>query len=114
MRPTRRWSRILAAGGALAAIAAVAAPIAEGAAPWLSAQGLSTSGAPATDVQIAVNPNGSAVAVWDGQSGANYVVTAAARPYGGTWGAPQPISASLPAPGTPDVAIDGEGNAVAV
>jgi hypothetical protein len=116
MLPRRRWTRISVTGGALAVVAALAAaPAAQGAAPWLSAQGLSPSGQQAADVQLAVNPNGSAVAVWDARAGSSWVVTAAARPYGGTWGPAQPLSGPLAGgPGLPDVAIDGEGNAVAV
>src|SRR5262245_10623953 len=116
MLSKHRWTRVSATGGALAAVAALAAaPAAQGAAPWLSAQGLSPSGQQAADVQAAVNPEGSAIAVWDARAGASWVVTAAARPSGGTWGPPQPVSGPLAGgPGTPDVAIDGEGNAVVV
>jgi hypothetical protein len=116
MRPVRRWSRRSATGGLIAAAAAAlaAAPAAEGAAPWLSAQGISAAGQQATDLQVAVNPEGSAVAVWDQRAGTGFVVQAAIRPFGGTWGPPQPISGTLGGgPGLPDVAIDNEGNAVA-
>ena len=116
MRPERRWSLRCATTGLLAAgvAALAAAPAALGAAPWLSAQGISPSGTPAQDLQLAVNPDGSAVAVWDAKVGAAYVVTAAARPYGGTWGPAQPVSGPLAGgPGLPRVGIDSEGNAVA-
>jgi hypothetical protein len=66
-----------------------------------------------TAQDLAVAPNGAAVATWIINSGSNPDVYASYRPAGGTWGAATPM-ATGPAFPAPDVAIDPAGDAVIV
>ena len=61
---------------------------------------------------MAFDDQGNATAVFVRYSGASYVVQAAARPAGGSFGAAQTLSAGESA--LADVALDGQGNATAV
>jgi hypothetical protein len=78
---------------------------------WSAPQDISGTGQRAEHPQLAVDPAGNAVAVWDGYPAA---VQAAVRPAGGTWQAPENVSAAGRAAGFPEVALDEAGNAVAV
>ena len=86
----------------------------------VSQPGLDGSSPPGRTVpgpQVAVDALGNAVAVWQRSNGTSLVVQAAERPAGGRWGAP--VGVSVPGgagedSGSPDVAIDAHGNAVAV
>jgi hypothetical protein len=64
--------------------------------------------------RLAVNTQGNALVVWDGFDGTNPRVQAAFRPTGGSFGPPQNISAALQGPVAPEVAIDQQGNALAI
>lgn len=67
--------------------------------------------------QLALDARGNAVAVWQRSNGTSLVVQAAERPAGGAWKAPVVISAPGGAgedAGSPRVAIDPLGSAVAV
>jgi hypothetical protein len=68
----------------------------------------------ASDSQLAVDAMGNAIAVWDRLLAANHVVQAAVRPAGGSFGTPQDLSVPGGAAGRPQVAVDREGDAVAV
>ena len=82
---------------------------------WRADQNLSEAGVDAHGPQIAVNPAGDAVAVWYQAVGDSYyVIEAAVRPVGGTWGAPQDLSAPGATADLPQVAIDRAGDAIAV
>ena len=66
-------------------------------------------------VDVAIDAQGGAVAVWrrfDGDGG--WSVVAARRPSGGRWSPPVAISAGDDKPSLPTVAVDPTGNAVAV
>ena len=94
--------------GALLVVAAVAAPAS--AAPV----SISVAGQNATDPQVAVNADGSAVAVWCLFDGSHYIVQAATRPVGGSWSAPADLSAAGQNSLHPEVALNANGNAVAI
>jgi hypothetical protein len=64
--------------------------------------------------QVAIDPAGDAVAVWSRQDQAISVVQSAARPAGGAWQAPVDISAAGRLAFGADVAVDPQGDAVAV
>jgi hypothetical protein len=95
-----------------AATLAVAVP-AQAAPQWLGAQTLSPVGQDASAQQTAFDPGGDAVVVWRA-SGAHPTIEAAVRPAGGIFDAPQTISDPAAYSGSPDVAIDDQGDAVAV
>jgi hypothetical protein len=77
-------------------------------------QDLSAAGQDSYDPQVAVDGHGTAIAVWSRSNGTNLIVQAAARAAGGSFGAPQDLSAAGQKAGFPQVAIDGQGNAIAV
>ncbi len=54
---------------------------------------LSASGQDAFDPQIAASPDGVATVVWSLFNGSNFIIQAAARPPGGTFGTPVDLSA---------------------
>lgn len=81
---------------------------------WSPPQDLSTAGA--QDAQLAVNAAGDAIAVWRLVNGSTNIVQSAFRPVGGAWGPPQNLqtTGSPESLFTPQVGLDGDGNAVAV
>jgi hypothetical protein len=65
--------------------------------------------------QIAMDPQGDAVAVWDQSNGSDYIVEAAVRsPASGAWQVPTPLSPAGENSYLPQVAVDPQGNAVAI
>ena len=101
---------------ALAGLALVPlAPVPAGAASsWSSPIDVSAASDDPSFPQVALNAQGDAVAVWNGEIGLNVVVQAAVRMAGGTWQAPIDISAPSTLDQDPRVAVDAQGNAVAV
>lgn len=85
--------------------------VAEADLQWRTPQDLA---AIAYSPEFAVSPQGTAVAVWVGWDGSNTRIQAAARPMGGSFGPPQFIAAANQDTESPHVAIDPQGNAVAV
>jgi hypothetical protein len=88
---------------------------------WFAPVNLSAAGQDAIAVRgidtgphVGVDGQGNAVAVWTRSNGTNTIVQAAARPAGGAWQAPVNLSAAGQNAGAPHVAVDGQGNAVAV
>ena len=77
-------------------------------------QDVSAAGQHAYDPQVAVDGRGNAIAVWSASNGTNFIVQAAARAAGGSFGVPQDVSAAGQDAGFPQVAVDGRGNAIAV
>ncbi len=76
------------------------------------AQTLSDPGGDASEPKVAFGPAGDAIAVWSRFDGTTPRIQYALRPAGGSFGAPQTISAaSFPATG-PDVSIDSSGQTV--
>jgi hypothetical protein len=78
---------------------------------WRTPQDLA---APGYTPEIAVSPQGTAVAVWVGWDGSHSRIQAAARPRGGSFGPPQFIGPENQDTDSPHVAMDAQGNAVAV
>jgi hypothetical protein len=111
MNLTRIFNRRL---GVLAAAAMLSAAAPAHAAPqWLTPQTLSSAGADASGQQVAFDPGGDAVAVWQA-TGATTTIEASARVAGGAFSAPQMLSDPAEYSVLPDVAIDNQGDAVAV
>lgn len=81
---------------------------------WTLPVDLSQPGQDAILSQVAVDPAGDAIAVWARFNGTNEIIQAARLPFGGSWTAP--VDLSLPGNDAqdPHLAIDKNGNAVAV
>jgi hypothetical protein len=92
---------------------AAAAP-AQAAPQWLSPQTLSPPGYDASEQQVAFDPGGDAVVVWQQNGPSSNVILASARPAGGSFSAPQTLSETAKNASAPDVASDAQGDAVAV
>ncbi len=73
---------------------------------------LSERGRDALNPQVAMDPAGDAVAVWQRSNGSNYIVQAALRPAGGSFGAPMDLSSPRHNATIPQVAMDQAGDAV--
>jgi len=89
------------------------ASVATAAPAWLSSTNLTEAGTP-TNPDVAVDASGDATAVWDRSAGAYYEILAATRPAGGSWQTPVQISAPGETAGLPQVAVNPQGDAVAV
>ncbi len=102
---------------ALLALATVGAASSAAARTWLSPVDLSANwrGPVAWTPQVAIDSEGDAVAVWTLENGGKGIVQSASRPAGGAWSTPVDLdtvrSYSQPCP---QVAVDSDGNAVAV
>lgn len=82
---------------------------------WQAPTDLSTIGEDASGAQVVVDARGNALAVWRRSDGANHLVQAAARPAAsGVWLAPVDLSASGLNAESPQLAVDAQGNALAV
>lgn len=81
---------------------------------WTSPVKLSKREFRASTPQVAMDAKGDAVAVWQRWDGVNYRVQATRRPAGGPWANSVTLSAAGGDAGYPDVAMDVQGNAVAV
>jgi len=82
---------------------------------WQAPVDVSVTGADATSPQVAVDPHGNAVAVWTHSNGPNLIVQGSVRPVGsGVWQTPVDLSAAGANGLTPRIAVDQQGNAVAV
>jgi hypothetical protein len=81
---------------------------------WQAPVDLSAAGRDAADPRVAVDAQGNAVAVWYGDNGDNLIVQGAVRAAGGAWQAPVDLSAAGHNASFPQVAVDAQGNAVAV
>ena len=77
-------------------------------------QTLSAPNQGAFDPQVALDANGGAVAVWRRSDGLRFRIEAATAPAGGTFGAPQVLSAAAADAFDPQVAVNPAGTAVAV
>jgi len=81
--------------------------------PWQAPVNLSAAGRHAEDADIAVDPRGNAIAVWDRSVGDTSIVQSAARAAGGAWQAPVNLSTAGDDAVGPRVAVDPQGNAIA-
>ncbi len=75
---------------------------------------LSAAGQNANDPQVAVDPAGDAVVVWERSNGSNTIVQAATRTAGGSFSTPVDLSASGQNALAPQVALDQAGDIVVV
>jgi hypothetical protein len=81
---------------------------------WETVQDLSAAGQSAGYPQLALDAAGNALAVWQRSNGSNFIIQAAARRAGGAWETPQDLSAAGQNASASQVAMDREGNALAV
>jgi hypothetical protein len=81
---------------------------------WLAPMSVSEAGQQAGEPQVAFDTQGDAVAVWESKEGANDSVQAAFRPAGKAWEALVTLASCGETPCAPRVALDGQGDAVAV
>jgi microcompartment protein CcmK/EutM len=77
-------------------------------------QTLSPAGRNAYEVQLAVDPSGNAVVVWQVFDGVNYRIQARRRTAAGSLSSVRTLSQSGQDAEAPQVAVDGDGNAVVV
>jgi hypothetical protein len=77
---------------------------------WLGAGALSAAGADSANPAIAMAPDGTVIVVWHRGGEMQW----SARPAGGTFSQPLRASTTGAATGPPDVAVDTQGNAIAV
>ncbi len=81
---------------------------------WSSPVDLSPAGQVAAySPQIDVNPSGTAVALWAGSDGSNFLVQSSRRQAGGAWSATVDVSTDTQDAGNPQVALDAFGDAAA-
>jgi PKD domain len=80
---------------------------------WQSPADLSAAGSSSFQSQVAIDPQGDAIAVWL-NNGTYAIVQAAVRPAGQTWQTPTDLSADNESADDPHVAFDAHGNATAV
>lgn len=104
---------ILAALAGLLLGLLAAAPAGAGPA-WRTPVDISAASGESAPAQVAVDPRGNAVVVWEQSNGNNIIVQVAVRAAGGTWQAPVNLSAPGRDASDPQVAVDAQGNAVAV
>lgn len=82
---------------------------------WRSAATVSPPKLAAEDEQVAIDPRGDEVAVWDAFDGQHELMQAATRRAGHGWGDPATLGSLAPGnPARPQVAIDAEGAATVV
>jgi hypothetical protein len=81
---------------------------------WNTGVSLSESGRSASAAQLAVDPAGDAVVVWERPNSSTTVIQASAILAGGSWEPHARVSPNDRLSGDPDVAIDPAGEAVAV
>jgi hypothetical protein len=104
------WSR---SNGANEIVQGAVRPAASGL--WQTPVDLSAVGGNALSPQVAVDPQGNAVAIWERSNGTNFIVQGAVRPAAdGLWQAPVDLSAAGQDGRAARVALDPQGNAVAV
>jgi hypothetical protein len=95
-------------------VAGLTAP-AEAAPTWLAASTLSAAGQDVQETHVAVNPAGSAIAVWRRLDDAgHWRIQAARHPVGGTWTSPVTLSDAGQDANYADVAVDAAANATVV
>ncbi len=94
--------------GSLGAAAPRAAP------SWLVPFDISTSGTDALVPVVAMDPRGNLMAVWAQAVNSHWTVLAAKRNAGRPWSRPRAISSATNDAASPQLVIDGQGNAVAV
>jgi hypothetical protein len=81
---------------------------------WGAPVGLSAFGESASNPDVAFDGQGDALAVWTlkSSSGENETIQAAFRPAHGVWQAPEDLSSPLRSAYSPQIALDGQGDAL--
>jgi hypothetical protein len=110
-RPSRATGALAALACVLASLVVVAPASADG---WLTPTDISVAGQTASAPRVAIDPQGVATAVWARSNATNTIIQAAQRAANGVWQAPVDISATGKDASDPQIAIDGQGNAVAI
>ena len=95
-------------------LALLGAPGADATPAWLVPVNLSQAGENASAPRGALDAQGDAVAVWERSDGSSVVVQGASRPAGGSWQTPVNLSEAGENALAPQIAIDAQGDAVAV
>ena len=108
VKPGRRLGRL----AAIAALALIVFPRAAGG--ELNALEISPAGASASAPRVASDGAGNVVAIWREADGDTESIRAAIRPVGGTWSSSERISSPAGTAEGPELAMDRQGNAVAV
>jgi hypothetical protein len=89
--------------------------LAAGGSSWSTPEQLSVSGFSSDNPQVAANGSGNAVAVWQQSNGSNSIIRISQSTDGGaSWTVPTDLSELGQSAITPEVAVDGSGNAVAL
>jgi len=81
---------------------------------WGKPANLSEAGEEASQPQVAVDAAGDATVVWRRFNGSNHIVQTAGMPAVEGWGKPVDLSEAGQEAARPEIAVDGEGDAVAV
>jgi hypothetical protein len=82
---------------------------------WSTPVDLSAAGEDATNPQVTVGADGTAIAVWTRSNGTNDIVQASTRPSGGSWTTPADnLSEAGQDASAPQVSVDANGTATAV
>jgi hypothetical protein len=82
---------------------------------WSTPVDLSETGQDATNPQVTVDANGTAIAVWSRSNGTNTIIQSSTRPSGGSWTTPADnLSAVGQDASAPQVSVDATGTAIAV
>jgi hypothetical protein len=81
---------------------------------WSPAVTLSVPGQNASTPRVAMDDAGDAVAIWRWFDGANWIVASSFRPADGTWQRIEPVSVAGFSAQSPQLAMNGAGQAVAV
>lgn len=81
---------------------------------WSPPVDISAIGGDAEDPEVAIDPQGDAVATWTSVEGSEKVIEAASRPAGGNWSAAVGISPGGALATRAQVALDAHGDAVAI
>jgi hypothetical protein len=78
---------------------------------WTSPTAISESGPHIFNFDLAVTPEGEAVAGWERNDGSNFRIESAVHARGGSWSTPEKRSAAGVNSENPNVAVDGSGDA---
>jgi hypothetical protein len=68
----------------------------------------------ATQSRVVLDKVGNATAIWTRSDGTNFIIQSASKPFGGSWSAVTDLSSTGQDAFSPQIALDFEGNAVAV
>ncbi len=81
---------------------------------WNAGFIISNSSSNVSQPFLATDLSGNVICVWNQFNGSNYIITSATLPFGGSWSTPMSVSAIGSDAYIPQIAIDGNGNAIAL